>query len=219
MSYSCLTCPDQRNCNHPECMMYQLRNFFPQAGMTNERLLESLVMQFNVRMSLLQDASNSINNLMQKISDLESSKTELSEKTVNTAPFYQQENYLYKLLICGETPSTVLKEKGFSLFVELFDSENKKIRSENLFKVKLFSNEQNPKPLKLNITSKKIIRGTLEAFMNDAGMICFNNIVINEVSSHYINESFILTVTCENPDIKPLVIENLFVRARNSNKK
>ena len=63
------------------------------------------------------------------------------------------------------------------------------------------------------------MRGTLEGLMNDKRMVLFENIVINEVTSHYVNETFNLVVTCENNNVQPFVIENLNVRARNFHKK
>ena len=133
--------------------------------------------------------------------------------------FYTQEDYDLKIIIIGETPNMVLKEKGFCIQAEVRNKEEKIVFSDKLFKIRLFTNENDAKPLKLNIASKKILRGTLEARMPEDSTITFNNIVINEVSSHYINESFTLVVSCDDNDIKPLVIENLYVRARNSNKK
>jgi hypothetical protein len=87
-----------------------------------------------------------------------------------------------------------------------------------MFKIKLYTNDNPPKLLKLNIASKKILRGTLEGLMDQSGYVVFTNIVINEVSSHYVKESFIMVIGCEMPDVKPLVVENLYVRARNSKK-
>jgi hypothetical protein len=112
----------------------------------------------------------------------------------------------------------IYKEKGFSLSIQVLDEENNKVMIQELFKVKLYTNDSPPKLLKLNIASKKILRGTLEGAMDHNGIVAFSNIVINEVSSHYMKESFILVVACEMSEVKPLVIENLYVRARNSKK-
>jgi hypothetical protein len=44
--------------------------------------------------------------------------------------------------------------------------------------------------LNKSLSGKSILRGTSEVEMNENGEINFSNIVINEVSSHYVNNAF-----------------------------
>ena len=169
---------------------------------------------------MLATISASSKKIIEKVNELERVKKSLTQdKQSPPHPFAGETHYFYHMQVVGEAPSSVLKEKGFDLHLDVRDESGAKIRDEKLFKIKLFTNETPPKPLKHNIASKKILRGTLECCMDNNGIINFDNIVINEVSSHYINESFTMVISSENCGIKPYIIENLYVRARNSNKK
>mmetsp|Transcript_8643 Transcript_8643/g.8620 ORF Transcript_8643/g.8620 Transcript_8643/m.8620 type:complete len:86 (+) Transcript_8643:493-750(+) len=59
----------------------------------------------------------------------------------------------------------------------------------------------------------KIMRGTVD--IESDGILNYKKIVIKEVTSHYRHGSFFLVVAPkEAPYIKPLIIENLVVKAR-----
>lgn len=216
----CLHTQSQDPCIHPECLMQT--PISPSCGMIapKDQVLQSILMSLLSRNAILSDLFVSSKKILDQISVLEAKKKVLvPDQQIQTHPFITENAYLYKVKILGETPNSVLKEKGFEVHLEVLDNNGEKVFVESLFRVKLFTNESPPKPLKLNIASKKILRGTLESCMNSNKVIDFPNIVINEVSSHYINESFTIVISSENPEIQPFVIENLYVRARNSNKK
>jgi hypothetical protein len=182
--------------------------------------MESLVMLLLSRNAALLNLSSLTSQIDQRAEELERLKSHQTVgKDSKKTNFYMKDNYDLKVIIIGEAPNMVLKEKGFCIQAEVRNSQDLKVFVDKLFKIRLFTNENEPKPLKLNIASKKILRGTLETRMNQDCGIIFENVVINEVSSHYINESFTLVVSCEDSEVKPLVVENLYVRARNSNKK
>ena len=213
----CLISQREEPCNHPECQGH-FNSFMVDS--TKAQLMESLVMLLLSRNAALLNLSNITGQIDKRAAELEMQKThQPSSKEPKKMSFYTKEDYDLKIIIIGETPNMVLKEKGFCIQAEVRDKEDNKLFIDKLFKVRLFTNENEPKSLKLNIASKKILRGTLEARMSEDLTIMFDNIVINEVSSHYINESFTIVVSCDDPETKPLVIENLYVRARNSNKK
>ncbi|CAG9322753.1 unnamed protein product [Blepharisma stoltei] len=131
-------------------------------------------------------------------------------------------DFQYTLQLESELPLTLYKERGFSLAVSLRNSSNENVflKNHTRCKVLLFTSDDEPKLLKCNIRGKKILRGTTEAEMSEPGIVKFENMVINEVSSHYTNEVFLLAVIClSSGDIKPLVIENLNVKARTMQKK
>lgn len=213
----CLLGNIEELCDHAEC------NLPPSSFMSSSNrseLLKSLVLILINRNNILLNLSSLSSQMEEKTKKLVvKPASETKPKESKKSVFFSQDTYDLKLVITGQVPNMVLKEKGFSLSVEVKDNTDQSVFSDQIFKVRLYTNEEVPKPLKLNIASKKIIRGTLEAKMSSSNSVTFDNIVINEVSSHYINESFILLISSESDDIKPLVIENLCVRARNSNKK
>ena len=216
----CFINQNQEACNHPECLVLILGGINCHLDPQKERILESLLLMIMSRNTVLNDLCVTVKKVIEQTEHLIQTKKDFTiDKESPKTLLLKQENYIHKLCVVGEAPSMVLKEKGFELNLEVHDMNENKIYCEHLFKVKLFTNEIPPKPLKLNIASKKILRGTIESYMNSTGSISFDNIVINEVSSHYINESFTLIVSSDSSDIKPLIIESLYVRARNSNKK
>lgn len=114
-------------------------------------------------------------------------------------------------------PETLFKERGFAFSVEVHDSDGELVvlPGNNQFCVALFTVDEAPKLLRLNIVGKKILRGTICAQMAGDGTVAFTNVVVNEVSSHYFKEAFHLIVySLAARDVKPLVLENLKVRAR-----
>ncbi|CAG9323833.1 unnamed protein product [Blepharisma stoltei] len=126
-------------------------------------------------------------------------------------------NFVHFIQLADALPSVIYKEKGFELRVFVADKNDIQIQIPNTqkFKVLLFSSENPPKLLKLNISGKKIIRGTTESVMYSDGFVYFSNVVINEVTSHYTNDAFYLVIMALNStSIKPLVIGNVSVKAR-----
>jgi hypothetical protein len=216
----CLLSQKQEFCTHPECLSFYSSSICCAMPQDKDRLLESIIMMLTSRSSVLSSLCTLSKTIIEKVNSIEQFK---KHSDVNNQPpavsLLKEKTYQYKLQALGPIPSVVSKEKGFPLTLEVYDENYQKVYCEGLFKIKLFTNETPPKPLKLNISSRKIIRGTLESCMNSSGVICFENIVINEVSSHYINESFIMVISSELNQIKPLIINNLYVRARNSTKK
>lgn len=213
----CLLGKTEEICEHSECNLTDSLYFH---SVSKPDIMNSLVMLLVNRNNILMNLSNLTNQINEKTKNLTfkpSVEAPCSEPKVSN--FLTNGPYDCKIVITGQIPNMVLKERGFPLVVEVKDHSENSIYSDQVFKVRLYTNEPVPKPLKLNIASKKIIRGTLENKMSPKNLVSFENIVINEVSSHYINESFILVISCQLPNVKPLVIENLCVRARNSNKK
>jgi hypothetical protein len=83
------------------------------------------------------------------------------------------------------------------------------------FKIMLFTTEVPPKAMKINTSGDKIMRGTTElSLARSAVKMHFTKIVIKEVTSHFRNGCFFLVVMSSNPEIEPLIIENLVIKAR-----
>ncbi|CAG9327729.1 unnamed protein product [Blepharisma stoltei] len=131
-------------------------------------------------------------------------------------------NFQYSLHLESTLPSVLFKERRFTLEVSLRNVSNEIVflSSHTRFRVLLFTSDEEPRLLKCNISGKKILRGTTEAEISETGIVKFENMVINEVSSHYTNEVFLLVVIClSSSDIKPLVITDVNVKARTMQKK
>ncbi|OMJ83457.1 hypothetical protein SteCoe_15626 [Stentor coeruleus] len=213
----CLFDKTSKPCNHPDCL-----NFYskapPQVFPSIHTIIESLISTILLRQPLLNTICHTTQALISKAEDIQSSLSTNSTTSVNPHPFYTQNSYKNRIVLASSELIQIYKEKGFSLTMQVVDDENNKVIIQDMFKIKLYTNDNPPKLLKLNIASKKILRGTLEAMMDNNGIVVFQNIVINEVSSHYVKESFVLVITSESCDVKPLIVENLYVRARNSKK-
>lgn len=216
----CLQDHSNQPCSHPECMEHYLNAQKLTHQSPLQGVLETLLSGLLLRIPTLNSLFHSTKMLIEKTNELEKHKISLEEiKKPADAQLADKIDYKYKICLSSAPPLQVYKEKGFPISAQVRNLDESPASLKELFKVRLFTNDSPPKPLQLNISSKKILRGTLESVMDDNGNVQFNNIVINEVSSHYIKESFLLIISCELPEVKPLIIENLYVRARNFHKK
>ncbi|CAG9327531.1 unnamed protein product [Blepharisma stoltei] len=123
----------------------------------------------------------------------------------------------YHLALESQLPENIYKERGFAISVSLRNRKDEIcfLPTHSRYKVFLFTMDQQPRQLTLNISGKRIIRGTVEAEMQDTGIVNMTNIVINEVSSHYAKESFCLVImSTSSSQVKPLLIKDLAVKAR-----
>ncbi|OMJ79469.1 hypothetical protein SteCoe_20527 [Stentor coeruleus] len=213
----CLLGQTAKPCTHPDCVEYYSKAP-SQVFSPIHAIIESLISSILLRQPLLNSISHSTQELISKAEDIQSVLSTIPTTTPSPHPFFDQNSYKHRITLASSEIMQIYKEKGFSLSIQVLDEENNKVMIQELFKVKLYTNDSPPKLLKLNIASKKILRGTLEGVMDHNGIVTFSNIVINEVSSHYMKESFVLVISCEMNEVKPLVIENLYVRARNSKK-
>lgn len=126
---------------------------------------------------------------------------------------------MFSLELLSEAPSPAYKERSFSLLIQIVDiNGNKATMIENLdFVLQLYSMENPPKLVKVNTSGDIIIKGNAEVQSNST--VVFTKIAIKEVSSHFRNGVFFLVVAPKNCRyIKPLIIENLIVKARKMNK-
>lgn len=80
--------------------------------------------------------------------------------------------------------------------------------------IELYTSDSPPRQLSLNISGKKVLRGTLVAAANEDGSWAFDRIVINEVSSHYLDDELTLVIGSRDKSVKPLVFKHLTVKSR-----
>ena len=131
-----------------------------------------------------------------------------------------QQRHAYSLQLTHGWPAQVSKERGFALCFRLVDAAfcAAALPEETRFRLALFTAEPTPKRLTKNISGRNVLRGSTEAILAQDGELSFPNIVVNEVSSHYFNETLRLVVYCCSPSVgvRPFVLENFQVRARRS---
>lgn len=126
-----------------------------------------------------------------------------------------------RLVLSEDLHTPILKERGFALTGVIKDTDGRIVPEAAGVRliIALFTQDKPAKALELNIagityTGKKALRGTLTAEVDTTGSFCFPNVVINEVSSHYIDDVFTLVVSDLHDEMRPLVIRRLSVRAR-----
>lgn len=141
-----------------------------------------------------------------------SSKTLLSTLCGNAVDFH------YVIKMTSEIPSPVFKERAFGLEAQIVDMKGNSVTLAKSvhFKILLFTSENPPKLLSINTSGDKIMRGSVET--DTKSKLSYNKIVIKEVTSHFRNGCFFLVVSpLDTPEIKPLIIDNLVVKARKVN--
>ena len=113
-------------------------------------------------------------------------------------------------------PPQVFKEKGFSLTLRIMTAPGVPCSVSGLhFRLQLYSEDQPPAKVTLNISGKKVLRGSVDAYSDSEGLVFFPNIVINEVSSHYLNNCFTLVVSQSGEqNVKSFALPGLVVKAR-----
>lgn len=117
-------------------------------------------------------------------------------------------------------PSQVFKEKGFPLTVRVMSAPGVPCMISGLhFRVQLYSDDSPPTKVTVNISGKKVLRGSIDAYSDNEGVVHFPNIVINEVSSHYLNNCFSLVVSQSGEQhVQAFVLPRLIVKARKQGK-
>ena len=224
--FMCLFTNSSEICNHPECIRFYVSSRVPQ--LNNSSLIASLT-------TIMQQQAFALNDLVQKNSLLNQNLDRLNQNLSNnskSAGSVTEDKFslegifrwissdrvfpMFINLING-FPEVIFKEKGFRLDVNVVDSTGASVPIPNNlnFMVALFTVENPPKLLKYNISGKKILRGTTEVVADNNGEACFQNIVINEVTSHYPSDKFCFVILCpSSQQIKPLAISGVSVRAR-----
>ncbi|OMJ80339.1 hypothetical protein SteCoe_19437 [Stentor coeruleus] len=144
-------------------------------------------------------------------------------------PAYKERSFSLLIQIVDANGNKTTLTENLDFAIQLFTMESPpkllkantsgdKIIKGNLdFAIQLFTMESPPKLVKANTSGDKIIKGNAEVKSNST--VIFTKIAIKEVSSHFRNGYFFLVVAPKNCRyIKPLIIENLIVKARKMNK-
>ncbi|CAG9311696.1 unnamed protein product [Blepharisma stoltei] len=228
LNIMCILYRNNEGCDHYECHWQQLWHENPYASM-NLMILEAM----NRNSMILSNLANSHWRMANEVSFLYQTFTEMggsTSKPEEVKPPDPEEIVLQALSMTKENcdfpirleldktfPARICKERGFKLSFHLENRDKEIIALQSQAKFQIFIVTHNEPPIVLNktLSGKPILRGTYEATENENGNIQFNNVVINEVSSHYTNNCFIFIALClNNLNIKPFIKKNLNVRAR-----
>ena len=180
------------------------------------QILNSIIEQNNCVLQYLSTISNALSqssapeNVCTFNSEGTSTAQSLLDYICGPNPGFQ-----YQIKLASPFPSPAYKERPFSLECQLCDLDGTAARLPQtiLFKVSLYTTESPPKLLKNNTVGDKIMKGTTQS--ESTGAIHFPKVTIKEVSSHFRNSRLFLAVTAEQtPGIKPLIIEDVIVKAR-----
>jgi len=141
-----------------------------------------------------------------------------SEKREEAFDPLQIDTTVYELHLspADDLPQQVFRERGFSLTLQLTASDaSARCLPRLRFKLALFTQETPPRRLSRNIAGKKVLRGSRDAESSCTGLVAFPNIVINEVSSHYLGDCFDLVVLpASGLAVQPFVLRSFSVKAR-----
>lgn len=126
-----------------------------------------------------------------------------------------------RLVLVEDLSTPILKERGFALRGSVKNAQGETVLEAAGVRltIAIFTQDKPAEALELNIAGntqagKKALRGSLTTEVDATGNFFFPNVVINEVSSHYIDDVFTLVVSDLHEEIRPLVIRRLSVRAR-----
>lgn len=218
----CLLTTNQAPCDHAECKSqtccFAPLPCFPETA--SSALLVGMLHLHQLLRSMASQSAAAQTYLDSISSHLTSNPYQKGFSSDLDFRYPDDRTYRSKLGLVGETVGQVFKERGFALTVQIVGNDELPRRAAGQrFKVCLYSQDNPPKRILQNISGKKILRGTIEAESDSEGLVKFTNIVVNEVSSHYMNDAFYLVVQPASPDIKPFTLDSFSVRARKPTKR
>lgn len=212
----CLLTTSPTPCDHAECKS-PMCCFVPQPQFPEPAASSALLMlgmrQLNQVLLTMAGQSAEVQRYLDKIA---ANLTTYRKSSACDLEFRVPDDRCYRARLgVMESVSQAFKERGFCLRFQVLASDGSARRTSGIrFKVNLYSQETPPKRILQNIAGKKILRGTVEAESDSEGVVQFPNIVVNEVSSHYINDAFYLVIMPTSPDIQPFTLTPFSVRAR-----
>lgn len=220
-------------CHHPFCHYFyskMVRTHSHRPENPEDHYLSIITYQNAVLTDLYEYNKKSFESLDRLFSDTKSLSRFLSntrhadlimETTFSDELIFKPENshieHRYEIKLIEDFPKTLWKERGFSIKAKVLDNKGMPsyLNKNPRFRVFLYTMDDRPKLLNLNVSGKKVLRGTIEAEMNADSSLNFKNLVINEVTSHYTNDGFQIIVANLNSSlVKPLIISGIPVRAR-----
>lgn len=133
----------------------------------------------------------------------------------------QPQDYQFALVLDSPPKLPVMRESSFLISgcVTTPDGQLSSHLSGSNLSLSLYTVDSPPRLLTVNIVGplhigKSILRGSLQATVGTDGRFLFPKVVINEVSSHYLEDEFTLLVSAEQACVKPGAYRHLNVKAR-----
>ena len=184
-------------------------------------LMPSLNQLVVLQNQVLQQVLTQSQQMAQLISRIDSCSAGSTRCSSQASSSDSTEAYSFKLVLEGDIAAQVLKERGFAIKGTVRDGENRlAVQCDGMkLRLELYTQDDKTHALIHNIAGrlhigKKVMRGSVTACVQADASFTFPNVVINEVSSHYIDDAFSLVVSADQFNVKPLVIRKLVVRAR-----
>ncbi|CAG9321658.1 unnamed protein product [Blepharisma stoltei] len=146
---------------------------------------------------------------------LHSSESVTTSEDLLTAICGPHQDFDFFIQLVNEIPNPAYKERAFQVVAQIVDAEGNKVTLPNMvsFNIMLFTTESPTKSLKVNTSGDKIMRGTTE--VEATSELVFRKVVIKEVTSHFRNGCIFMAICPkQNSRIKPLIINNVVVKAR-----
>lgn len=125
--------------------------------------------------------------------------------------------FLYKIQLNDEPPRPMYKDRIFSFNARIVDFNGNEVilQQKAIFSISLFAYQKPVKPLKVNSNGDVIISGLTQ--VEGDSILEFKKFSVKEVSSRFRNGFLYLVIASENnKSIKPLILEELVVKARKS---
>ena len=197
----CLLSPDTL-CDHPLCRQAHAEAALPSLRLAplvemQTSLLRQIAGQGNAMSALLARLGNSLGlNRTQTEREEESPQFLLWPSNTPKSPLVREVAFSITGLVTNQEGHTSPQASGLVLVIELHTSDSP------------------PRQLSLNVSGKKVLRGTIAATVNEDGSWGFARIVVNEVSSHYTDDELTLVIGSQDKRVKPLVFRHLTVKSR-----
>eukprot|EP01017_Pseudomicrothorax_dubius_P042150 TRINITY_DN683_c0_g1_i5.p1 TRINITY_DN683_c0_g1~~TRINITY_DN683_c0_g1_i5.p1 ORF type:complete len:381 (-),score=121.91 TRINITY_DN683_c0_g1_i5:156-1208(-) len=233
----------------------------PQQQQVNVNAIYNLLMSQNKQLNEMKERNDKLQDtLTVLVTEVNSLRTMFYKTTLNggTTSFGQtaastnevasQDNLMallyprpqqfsYQLVVKGEFPSLLYRERNFRFDVSLVDLRTNETVG-NLNKIPLsiaiYSSEVPPKLITVNTSGNKVVKGTVESDLV-GGTASFDKVQINEVTSHFRNgwvfvviypkmTANLSSISLLNPycgglfidplRIKPLIFDKIVVKAK-----
>lgn len=201
MRNQCLLSPDTL-CDHPLCRQAHAETDVPSLRLAplvkmQTSLLREIAGQGEAMSALLARLGNSLGlNRVQTELHEESPQFLLWPSNTPRSPLVREVAFGITGLVTNQEGHTSPQTAGLALAIELHTSDSP------------------PRQLFLNVSGKKVLRGTIAAIVNEDGSWGFDRIVVNEVSSHYLDDELTLVIGSKDKRVKPLVFRHLTVKSR-----
>ncbi|KAM3138391.1 hypothetical protein pb186bvf_009477 [Paramecium bursaria] len=201
--------------------LYKLNDFLDkQCELNNQILKELLYNQKNLEYNLCQGLNVmkksilSINEQFHKSSFVISRRSQTRKQQARAIIDILGQTKWDKELVLEHDLPELFRDRLFEIKVCIVDKNGQICESENSFiSLRLFTSEKFPQTVEKNNRGKSIFSGEITQ-SSFSGKAHFRKISITDVSSHFPQQKFILALVPSNNLIKPLILDNILVKAK-----